>query len=199
MTIAAVILSGGASSRMERPKGLLGIDGRSFLEHCITAVNAAGIRETAIVLGAGHTEISAELGWFTGILIVNNNWESGQLSSIIAGIKGVEETGCGGVLLWPVDHPLVSSALIASLAEAFAATGKQIIVPVHDGRRGHPIVISRSLFGEVLSAPPAIGLRAVVRAHENDIGEVRTDEEGVLINIDTPDDYTRFVAERARH
>ncbi len=195
-SIAAVILAGGASRRMERPKVLLRLDSKSFLQHCADGARAAGIRDVVIVLGAGHEEISITLGWFEGRVVVNEHWESGQLSSIVAGINAVEGSDHGGILIWPVDHPLVPAPLIGEMVQAFHASGKPIVVPVYDGRRGHPILLARTLFDEVRSAPPAIGLRFVIRAHDGGVCEVPTAEEGVLINIDTPDDYRRFVTMR---
>jgi len=192
--IAAMILSAGASSRMERPKRLLTLGTKTFLRHCADELSAAGIRETAIVLGAGCDAIRAELGWFEGRLVLNDAWEAGQLSSIVAGIDALERTGCNGVLIWPVDHPLVSSALIRELAGAFGISPNPIVVPTFHGRRGHPIIIPRALFAEVRSAPAGVGLRSVVHAHEAEIRGVPTEEAGVRINIDTPEDYIRYAA-----
>lgn len=214
-SIAAVILAGGTSSRMGQPKALLTLGSKSFLEHCVGEVALARIRDTIIVLGAGHSEIALTLGWFKGRIIVNHDWESGQLSSIVTGIDAITGHGADtshcvvagidivpesdhrGVLIWPVDHPLVSAQVISTMIRAFHDSGKPIVVPVYNGRRGHPIIFSSTLFHEVRLAPQGIGLRSVVRAHEEGICDVPTQDEGVIINIDTPDDYRRFVTMRA--
>jgi molybdenum cofactor cytidylyltransferase len=98
------------------------------------------------------------------------------------------------VLILPVDHPLISSALIRALMKAFEESGKKIIIPVYEARRGHPLIISSELFPEIKNASPAVGLREVIRSHAIDIGVVPTAEEGILLNIDTPDDYERYIA-----
>jgi molybdenum cofactor cytidylyltransferase len=195
-SIGAVILSGGASSRMEQPKGLLILHGKSFLQHIVDTAMDAGIRDSVIVLGAGHDEIRKSLGWFGGRAVVNPRWETGQLSSIVAGIEAMEGRGHDGILLWPVDHPLITAALLGDMVRAFQDAAPPIVVPTYGGRRGHPLILSRTLFDEVRLAPRSVGLRAVVHAH-NDICEVPTEEDGVLINIDTPDDYRRYVCGRA--
>jgi molybdenum cofactor cytidylyltransferase len=195
-SIAAMILSAGASRRMEQPKGLLTIGGTSFLKHIADVVTASDIRDTVIVLGADHDSIRNALGWFGGTVVVNHDWESGQLSSIVAGINALESGGHSGILLWPVDHPLIPASLITRMVHAYRESGSPIVVPVYRGRRGHPVILSRTVFDEVRSAPGTVGLRSVVHAHKEHICEVPTEEEGVVINIDTPDDYRRFVTAR---
>ncbi|MBI5167162.1 MAG: NTP transferase domain-containing protein, partial [candidate division NC10 bacterium] len=69
-----------------------------------------------------------------------------------------------------------------------------IIIPTYKGRRGHPVVFSRYLLPEILSAPPDQGARAVVRAHPDQVFEIETDEEGVVTDIDTLEDYYNFLA-----
>ena len=86
-----------------------------------------------------------------------------------------------------------SASLIKSLIAGLNDSKKKIIIPTHNGRRGHPIIISSELFVEIRNASLNIGLREVVRAHENDIALVPTEEEGVLINIDTQEDYQRYI------
>ena len=207
-SIAAVILAGGASSRMEQPKALLRVGGTTFLQHIASTIAAATIADVVIVLGAGHDVIQSTLGWFTGRVVVNDEWESGQLSSIKTGIAsitgiagnagnaGLGESNRSGILIWPVDHPLVSADVIGEMVRVFQDETPAIVVPVCRGRRGHPVIISPVLFDEVRAAPIDAGLRFVVRAHEAEIRDVVTEDEGVLINIDTPDQYARYIALR---
>jgi molybdenum cofactor cytidylyltransferase len=211
-SIAAVILSAGASRRMAEPKALLKVNGISFLQHIMCMLTAAGIRDTVIVLGAGRDTIQATLGWFGGRIAINDAWESGQLSSIITGIDALgggtaggrigdadvsPGSGFDGILIWPVDHPLITAPIIGEMVRAFRESSKPIAVPVHQGRRGHPIILAHAVLNEVRTAPESIGLRSVVHAHEQEICEVQTNDPGVLINIDTPEDYHRYVLMRS--
>ncbi len=193
MKIAAIILSAGSSRRMGKPKALLKIREKTFLQHIIDTVESAGITNNIVVLGCEPNEIQKTLSSFTGNIIINEEWERGQLSSIIAGVNVVNEIDCKGILIWPVDHPLISQTLIQKLLESFRETNKKIVSPIYKGRRGHPIIISAELFTEIKNASLNVGLREVVRAHRNDISEVPTEEEGILINIDTPADYQKYV------
>ena len=184
--LAAVILSAGASSRMGRPKALLPYREGTFLEHLIEVTRHPRIGVTRIVLGAGAEAIQSAAKLDPSLVVVNSEWEKGQLSSICAGIRSLEGTATDGMVLCPVDHPLVSARLVGDLVERFYAERKAIVLPTYDGRRGHPVIFASALYAELLAAPFDKGARAVVWAHAADVLEVPTDEEGVVLNINDP-------------
>ncbi len=191
--ISAIILSAGSSRRMGEPKALLQIGKKTFLQHIIDAAESSGVTDNVVVLGCEQKVIRETLSSFNGKIVINVAWEHGQLSSIITGVEALNLNDCDGALILPVDHPLISSALIRALMNEFEESGKKIIIPVYEGRRGHPLIISSDLFPEIKNASSAVGLREVIRTHSNDIGVVPTTEEGILLNIDTPDDYQKYV------
>lgn len=184
--LAAVILSAGASSRMGRPKALLPYREGTFLEHLIEATRHPRIGVTRIVLGAGADGIRSAAKLDDSVVVVNPEWEKGQLSSICAAIRNLEDIATDGLVLCPVDHPLVSARLVGELVDGFYAMSKLIVVPTYDGRRGHPAIFSSALYPELLAAPVEKGARAVVWAHSADVLEVATDEEGVVLNLNDP-------------
>jgi molybdenum cofactor cytidylyltransferase len=96
-------------------------------------------------------------------------------------------------MICPIDRPLISPELIKKLIEAYSKSLPPIVIPIFDAKRGHPIIFSSSLFPEVLRAPYDIGARAVVWAHHNEVIEVQTKEEGILLNIDTPELYEKYI------
>jgi molybdenum cofactor cytidylyltransferase len=185
--LAAVILSAGASSRMGRPKALLPYREGTFLEHLIDVTRHPRIGVTRIVLGAGAENIQSAAKLDASLIVVNSEWEKGQLSSIRAGIRSLEGISTDGMVLCPVDHPLVSARLVSDLVERFYAENKAIVVPTYDSRRGHPAIFSSALYAELLAAPLDKGARSVVWAHAADVLEVPTDEEGVVLNINDPE------------
>jgi len=189
--LAAMILSGGASSRMGRPKALLPYREGTFLEHLIEVTRHPRISVTRVVLGAGAEVIRAIAKLDASVVVLNPDWEQGQLSSICAGIRSLEGIETDGIVLCPVDHPLVSARLVSELIERFYEARKSIVVPTYKGRRGHPAIFSSEVFGELLAAPADKGARAVVWAHSADVLEVPTDEEGVVLNINDPDMLSR--------
>ncbi len=184
--LAAVILSGGASSRMGSPKALLPYQGRPFLEHLleVTAHRNIGVRR--IVLGAHAEPIAKEVNLKADEIVINQDWEKGQLSSIQAALRSLP-AGTDGILLCLIDHPLISAALIQELIEQFYKTKSPVVLPVYDGRRGHPVIFSAALYDELLRAPLETGARAVVWAHKGEVEEVRTNEEGCVLNLNDPE------------
>jgi molybdenum cofactor cytidylyltransferase len=188
--LAAVILSGGASSRMGSPKALLAYQGRPFLEHLleVTAHRQIGVRR--VVLGAHAEPIAKAINVKADEIVINEDWEKGQLTSIQAAIRSLPP-GTDGILLCLIDHPLISAVLIQELIEQFYKSGKPIVLPVYEGRRGHPLILAASLYDELLRAPLETGARAVVWAHSREVEEVRTNEEGCVLNLNDPETMNR--------
>jgi molybdenum cofactor cytidylyltransferase len=207
--LAAVILSAGESSRMGSPKALVPFRGRTFLEHLLDAVrqasssikssttSSAGIGWTRVVLGAHVREISEALRLDAETVIVNPRWKDGQLSSIQAAIEGLSRLPTDGLLLFLVDHPLVSAGLLKKLVEVFYETSDSIVLPTYLGKRGHPVIFARRLYAELLAAPQNQGARAVVWAHAAEVLEVPTDEEGVVLNLNDPEALRKALADDA--
>lgn len=184
--LAAVILSGGASSRMGSPKALLPYQGRPFLEHLLDVISQPEIVVRRVVLGAHAGPIEKAVKLKPGEVVINENWENGQLSSIQAALRSLP-AGTDGMLLCLIDHPLISAVLVQDLIHQFYATKRAIILPVCDGRRGHPVIFSADLYDELLRAPLETGARAVVWAHAGEVEEMRTNEEGCVLNLNDPD------------
>jgi molybdenum cofactor cytidylyltransferase len=185
--LAAMILSAGASSRMGRPKALLPYREGTFLEHLIQVTRHPRIGFTRVVLGAGAETIQSVAKLDLSVVVLNPDWELGQLSSIWAGVRSLESIETDGIVLCPVDHPLVSARLVSELVERFYEAEKSIVLPTYNGKRGHPVIFSNSLYAELLAAPADLGARSVVWAHSTEVLEVPTDEEGVILNLNDPD------------
>lgn len=185
--LAALILSAGASSRMGRPKALIPYRESTFLQHLLDVTRHPKIGVTRVVLGAGADEIRIAAKLDPSVVVVNREWEMGQLSSICAGVRSLAEIETDGIVLCPVDHPLVSASLVGDLVKQFYKSGKAIVVPTYNGRRGHPAIFSNSLYDELLAAPPEKGARTVVWAHASNVLEVPTGEEGIVLNINDPE------------
>jgi CTP:molybdopterin cytidylyltransferase MocA len=185
--LAAIILSAGASSRMGRPKALLPYREATFLEHLLQVTRHPRVGLTRVVLGAGAEEIRAVAKLDASTVVLNPDWEQGQLSSICAGIRSLSGIQTDGILLCPVDHPLVTANLVSDLIGRFYENEKVIVLPTYKGRRGHPVIFSKKLYGELLAAPADKGARAVVWAHATDLLEVPTEEEGIVLNLNDPD------------
>jgi molybdenum cofactor cytidylyltransferase len=184
--LAAVILAAGESARMGRPKALLPYRGSTFLSHLLEITRHPKVGLTRVVVGAHREEIESAAALPPGEIVFNSDWRQGQLSSIQAALRSLPENSTDGILLCPVDHPLISAQLVSSLVENFYSIGPLIVLPKYSGRRGHPIIFSSRLYPELLAAPPDVGARAVVWAHAADVLEVPVEEEGVVLNLNDP-------------
>jgi molybdenum cofactor cytidylyltransferase len=189
--LAAVILSGGASRRMGSPKALLPYQGKPFLEHLLKVTRHPKIGVRRVVLGAHAGPIAEAIALNPDEVVVNADWEKGQLSSIQAALRSLPE-GTHGMLLCLVDHPLISPMLVNGLVEQFYATQAAVVLPVFEGRRGHPVIFSARLYEELEKAPQALGARSVVWAHNDEVSEYLTAEEGCVVNLNDPDTFSRL-------
>jgi CTP:molybdopterin cytidylyltransferase MocA len=185
-TLAAIILAAGESRRMGRPKALLACKGTTFLGNLLRVTAHPGIGIRRVVLGAGADEIRRAAMLAPEVVVLNTDWPKGQLSSLHAGLRSLPEGGTDGVLVCPVDHPLISPQLVDRLIKAFRGQQRPIVMPTYQGHRGHPVIFAAQLYPELLAAPLNVGARAVVWAHQADLYEMPTEEEGVVLNLDDP-------------
>lgn len=194
--LAAAILAGGESRRMGAPKALLPYQGKTFVEHLLEVTRHPRVGVTRIVVGAHAEEIRQKLNAHAASIVENPDWQKGQLSSIQAAIRSLPAGSTEGMILCPVDHPIVSATLVAQLIEAFDSSGKPIVLPTHHGKRGHPVIFRSSLYDELLAASPEVGARQVVWAHAADVVEVATEDEGVILNLNDPETLEQALRSR---
>lgn len=192
--IAAVVLSAGESSRMGRPKALLPIGGETFIERIVRTLKQTSVGKVIVVLGHNADEMSRSIAHLPVEILVNPNYKNGQLTSLQVAVRSLDsQSDCDGMLVHLVDHPYIDARLVEIMIERFYESGKSLVVPRHAGKRGHPVIFSRRLFGELLAAPLDQGAKAVVNAHREDMLEVETDKEGITVDIDTPEIYRQHV------
>jgi molybdenum cofactor cytidylyltransferase len=195
--IPAIILAAGKSTRMGRPKALLPIGADdTFLTHLVATFRAAGIDDVVVVVGYEAPAIVEAVQRRDALarVVVNENYESGQLSSLVAGLRVVDRPGVVAAMMALVDVPLVSASTIAAIVERYHATRAPIVRPVGRGKRGHPVLIDRALFDELRRSDPSQGAKGVVRAHTSIAGDVEVDDEGAFVDVDTPSEYDAMMA-----
>ena len=175
---------------MGSPKALLPFQGRPFLEHLLEVTSHPKIGVRRVVLGAHAKMIADAVRLAANEVVINEDWEQGQLSSIHAGIRSLP-AGTDGMILCLVDHPLISSRLVDDLIARFYrerhGARSAIVLPVYQGKRGHPVIFSARVYEELLAAPMDQGARAVVWAHAAEVAEVATPEQGCVLNLNDPE------------
>jgi molybdenum cofactor cytidylyltransferase len=168
----------------------------TFLTLIVRTLLDAGIDDVVVVLG--H-EMDTVLRNFreSGLparFVENADYASGQLSSLVAGLRVVDRPGVVATLVTLVDIPFVSAATVRSVVDRYHLTQAPVVRPTRAGRHGHPMLVDRSLFDALRHADPAEGAKPVVRAHATIEGEVEVDDEGAFADIDTPEDYERALS-----
>jgi CTP:molybdopterin cytidylyltransferase MocA len=189
--VAAIVLAGGAGTRMGGPKALLPWGARSLLSAVCELVARPAVAAVIAVVGHEADRVVEQAGLPASVrIVVNPRPEDGMLSSIVTGLDEAAALGMDAVMLQPVDHPAVAARTIDAVREALES-GAVVAVPSHGGRRGHPAGFARAAWDALRGAPPETGARAVLAAHPEWVVHVPGDE-GCRAGINTPEDYRRL-------
>ena len=172
---------------MGTPKALIRLGDSTFLETIIKKHHDAGII-TPVVLVADFLEDEIIKQNIKDIdLVVCSPPEKTPIESLRRGITQLDADK-DGFIYHPIDFPLPLSETIRMLMDGFVESGKAIVKPSYKSKGGHPIILSTSLIGEIMEASEDTGLREVVRKDRDRVLSIPTDDEGVVRNINTPDD-----------
>lgn len=191
MRAGAVVAAAGLSRRMGAEKVLLPLGRSTVLETILASLSAAGVRDVAVVVRP-DLEAARRLALRAGARVVENpHPEAELLSSIRLGVSSLDPD-VDGVLVWPADHPLVA---VRTLGALLAAGSPEIaVLPTFEGRRGHPALVGGTLRPAVETGSLDGGLRQLWRERADAVRELPVPDRGVVLDINTPEDYRRALA-----
>jgi molybdenum cofactor cytidylyltransferase len=184
---------------MGRAKATLPLDGDdTFLTRIVRTLVEAAVGDVVVVVGHEKDVVTASFApsGLPARFVENRDYDRGQLSSLVTGLAVVDRPGVGAVLVTLVDVPLVSASTVRAVIERYRQTRAPVVRPTSGSRHGHPLLIDRSLFPLLRAAEPGAGAKSIVRAHASPVGDVEVADEGAFTDIDTRDDYERFVVNR---
>jgi molybdenum cofactor cytidylyltransferase len=190
--IAGLILAAGESSRMGTDKALVRYQGRTFLETILKTLRDAGVERVAVVLGHHPEEIQRAVTLDAAQVVINRAYQRGQTSSLQAGLKALDTSELEAIVLCLVDHPAVSAQVVKQLIATFRKSGAPVVIPTFENQRGHPVLIGRALFQELLDLSPDEGANRVLRKYRDVTQFVETKDRGILLDVDDPDAYRRL-------
>jgi molybdenum cofactor cytidylyltransferase len=186
--VSAILLAAGESKRMGKPKLLLPFGDSTIVEQAINSLLNSKINELIIVVGYRAEELVGKIAKKPVKIVLNRQYQQGISTSIIAGLKTVDKD-TRGIMIALGDQPLVDSRTIDRLIEEFQKHDRGIIIPVCQGRRGHPVIFPIKYEEELLQLEGDVGGKQIVKDHPDEVLEVAVNCEGILIDIDTVGTY----------
>ena len=193
--IWAVILAAGESRRMGTQKLLLPFGDATVIESVVLTALASRVDRVLAVLGADRDAVRQKLEPLGIDFVINENFVKGMLSSVQAGFAALPPAAEAAVVMLS-DQPFLPAGVVDAVVEAFRRSGKGIVVPAFQGRRGHPVLIGLKYRDEVLALDPTDGLRRLMRAHPDDIFEAAVEDANILRDMDVPEDYANELKRR---
>jgi molybdenum cofactor cytidylyltransferase len=188
--ISGVVLAAGTSSRLGRPKQLLELEGRPLLQHVVDAAAASGLDEVVVVLGYEAERIALALELPAGArVVVNDDYESGQSTSLRAGLSSVDSRADAAAILLG-DQPGLTSAAIRKVLDTFRESDAPILRALWQGTPGHPVVLARSEWEWIRGLEGDKGARDFVAASTR--AEVIEMDEPPVADVDTWEQYERL-------
>lgn len=206
-SLIAILPAAGLSRRMGQPKLLLSWRGSTVIAHLVGELRAAGVDRILVVVRTSDVDLATAVE-STGATVVRPPFDPPDMRSSVefglqsacrasGGVQAAAEnfSDLAGWLLIPADHPLVSRSTVDALRAAWKPDGCQILIPTYAGQRGHPTLFSGDLASEVSRIPSDCGLNWLVKQHSNSIREVPVSDPGVVVDLDTPEDYQKLVSQ----
>ncbi|MDI9847789.1 molybdopterin-binding/glycosyltransferase family 2 protein [Rhodoblastus sp. 17X3] len=190
--IAALVLAAGQSRRMGANKLVLTLEGKPVIRHVLDAIADSRIATAFVVLGHEAEQVQAALAQTDARFVVNADFDGGLSTSLKAGLAALPPD-IDGAMIFLGDMPDIDPALIDRMIEAFDPGRMQaIVVPKREGRRGHPVLWGKGFFPLLLQETQGdTGARHLIGQYADWVAEIEADDDGVLVDLDTPEAFLR--------
>ena len=195
--IYGLVPAAGLSRRMGQSKQLLPFGDRTVLQSVVKALLAAHLTDVVVVLGHHAEVVRASLADYPVRCCVNEAYREGMFSSLLCGLRHLPD-GADAALIALGDQPHIETRVAKEVIAAYCAGDSGIVIPTWSGKRGHPALVDLKRYRAAIFALSGNeGLKPVMRGYPEDTLEVPVDDEGILRDLDTPEDY-RAELERRR-
>ena len=188
--IIAIILAAGESKRMGQPKMLMPWGKSTVLQTVIATFQAAGLRDIMVVTGGSRRQVEALVGRSVQVVYNKSYQQGGMLSSLQVGLSAIKHEA-DAALIGLGDQPQVQMGTVQLILQTYQNKSPKIIVPSYQMKRGHPWLVAREFWGEVLTLKSTQSPRDFLNAHSDEIVYVNVDTSSIIDDIDTPEDYLK--------
>lgn len=191
--IGAIVLAAGLSTRMGAPKVLMPWGSGSIVRHIVATLVKSSIDPILVVTGGVFQEVERELNGEKACQVVYNpHYQNGEMIvSLKTGLRLLAKD-VHAILIVLGDQPQIETTVIIQIAEAYRRNKYKIIIPSYQMKRGHPWLLSKDLFEDMLSTPDTLKLNEFHKDYINDIFHLPVDSACILQDLDTPEDYKKY-------
>lgn len=189
--VAAILLAAGQSRRMGTCKQLLPLAGTTVIGRCLETLQTGGVTDIVVVVSSDGNDVAETALSYSGVKTVINTDASGDMSSSIRAGRAALSPDSSTVLIALCDLPLVQPETVRALISTGTEQSSCICIPTHAGRRGHPILLPRTILDELTVG---LTLRDLVKSDPERVVELDLPDAGILLDMDTPEDYHRLTA-----
>ena len=196
--IYGLVLAAGMARRMGSTKQLLPFGDRTVLQTVVDTLSGADLAGVVVVLGHDADAVRESLRGRTVLCCVNDAYREGMFSSVLCGLHHLPEDA-DAVLIALGVQPQIELNVVRAVLRAYREGDRGIVIPISCGKRGHPVLVNLSRYrDEILRLSGDEGLKPVMRGHPHDTLEVPVDDEGILRDLDTPEDYRAEIERRGK-
>jgi len=188
----AIILAAGSSKRMGKQKLLLPYKGSTIIETVVDHVLASKVDHILVVLGADSDRVTRALESKEVVYCHNREHHQGMLSSVICGFRSLPDDA-NTALVYLGDQPEIPARVTNRVIDAYNEDIKGIVIPVYNHRRGHPLLVDLKYRRDIDKLDLEQGLRSLMHLFPQDVLEVEVEDPGILVDIDTEEDYTKAI------
>ncbi|MEM3794232.1 MAG: molybdenum cofactor cytidylyltransferase, partial [Thermoprotei archaeon] len=188
MDFGCLILAAGESRRMGTQKLLLEVQGKPILQHVIDTASTIGFPELVVVIGSQSDKIISKINFGSVKIVINNEYRAGLSSSLKLGLKSFTSNPDAYMVMLG-DMPFIRPDTLRKLLEEHAKTDPFMSIPVYREKRGNPVIISRRAVKEVETLSGDSGARQLLERHPHEVMWIQVDDEGVILDVDTQEDY----------
>jgi CTP:molybdopterin cytidylyltransferase MocA len=192
--IPGVILAAGLATRMGRSKALLDAGGVTFMERVSQALSGGGCDPVFAVVRDLQGKDANEARRLGLDVVLNPDPAEGPITSLRAAIRALPPEA-EAIVFCHVDHPKITGSTVETILSAFRVGPAMAVVPTYRGKRGHPTLLHRELFPELMEESLPHGARTVLHRHSEAVEEVQVEDAGILVDVDTEEEYLRYLNE----